>query len=99
MSAHPNRPREPTYHIMGLPLRTGSLYPGSENDAQAYRDVDLLGRLRTGGCTAFDDGDIAIPSYLHQGGGAGRRPEATCDPPEKGPRAGAASGARRRRLQ
>jgi hypothetical protein len=26
-----------TYHVLGVPLRTGSLYPGSENDAQAYR--------------------------------------------------------------
>lgn len=28
-----------TYHLLGVPLRTGSLYPGSENDAQAYRNV------------------------------------------------------------
>jgi hypothetical protein len=27
----------PTYHVVGVPFRTGSLYPGSENDAQAYR--------------------------------------------------------------
>jgi hypothetical protein len=23
-----------TYHVLGVPLRTGSLHPGSENDAQ-----------------------------------------------------------------
>jgi arginase len=54
----------PTYHVLGVPLRTGSLYPGSENDAQAYRDAQLLARLRAAGCTAVDDGDVAIPSYL-----------------------------------
>ncbi|MGH7316400.1 MAG: arginase family protein [Candidatus Rokuibacteriota bacterium] len=53
-----------TYHILGVPLRSGSLYPGSENDAQAYRDVRLLARLQAAGCTARDDGDVAIPSYL-----------------------------------
>jgi arginase len=64
MSAHLDRSAGQTYHIMGVPLRTGSLYPGSENDAQAYRDADLIGRLRAVGCAAFDDGDVAIPSYL-----------------------------------
>ncbi len=53
-----------TYHILGVPLRTGSLYPGSENDAQAYRSVRLLARLQAVGCQAQDDGDVAIPSYL-----------------------------------
>ena len=53
-----------TLHVLGVPLRTGSLYPGTENDAQAYRDVDLVGRLRTAGCDVADDGDVAIPSYL-----------------------------------
>jgi arginase len=53
-----------TYHVLGVPLRTGSLYPGSENDAQAYRDAQLLARLRAAGCRAVDDGDVAIPSYL-----------------------------------
>jgi arginase len=52
------------YHILGVPLRTGSLMPGSENDAQAYRDVGLLRRLQAAGCQAVDDGDVAIPSYL-----------------------------------
>lgn len=54
----------PTYHILGVPLRTGSLYPGSEDDAQAYRDVQLLARLHAVGCMALDDGDVVIPSYL-----------------------------------
>jgi len=53
-----------TYHILGVPLRTGSLYPGSENDAQAYRDARLLARLQAAGCAVQDDGDVAIPSYL-----------------------------------
>jgi arginase len=55
---------ERTYHVLGVPLRTGSLYPGSENDAQAYRDARLLERLRAAGCPTVDDGDVAIPSYL-----------------------------------
>jgi arginase len=38
--------------------------PGSENDAQPYREVGLLRRLQAAGCQAVDDGDIAIPSYL-----------------------------------
>jgi arginase len=63
MSEHPDQ-TERTYHILGVPLRTGSLYPGSENDAEAYRDVQLLARLQAAGCQAFDDGDVAIPSYL-----------------------------------
>jgi arginase len=53
-----------TYHVLGVPLRTGSLYPGSEDDAQAYRDAGLLARLRAAGCEAVDEGDVAIPSYL-----------------------------------
>jgi arginase len=63
MSEHPDQ-TERTYHILGVPLRTGSLYPGSENDAEAYRDVQLLARLQAAGCQALDDGDVAIPSYL-----------------------------------
>jgi len=55
---------ERTYHILGVPLRSGSLYPGNENDAQAYRDAQLLTRLQNVGCKAVDDGDVAIPSYL-----------------------------------
>jgi arginase len=55
---------ERTYHVLGIPLRTGSLYPGSENDAQAYRDAQLLAHLQAVGCRAVDDGDVVIPSYL-----------------------------------
>jgi arginase len=55
---------ERTYHILGVPLRTGSLYPGNENDAQAYREAHLLARLQAAGCQALDEGDVAIPSYL-----------------------------------
>jgi arginase len=54
----------PTYHVLGVPLRTGSLYPGNENDAQAYRDAQLVPRLRAAGCAVIDEGDVAIPSYL-----------------------------------
>ena len=60
----PERNHEPTYHLLGVPLRTGSLSPGSENDAQAYRDAHLLRRLEAAGCRVFDEGDVAIPSYL-----------------------------------
>jgi|RhiMetdeSRZDD1v2_1073273.scaffolds.fasta_scaffold70301_4 arginase len=52
------------YHVLGVPLRTGSLYPGSENDAQAYRDVGLVARLQRAGRGVVDGGDVAIPSYL-----------------------------------
>jgi len=55
---------ERTYHVLGVPLRAGSLYPGNENDAQAYRDVQLVARLQAAGCQALDDGDVAIPSYV-----------------------------------
>ena len=61
MAEHRN---EPTYHVLGVPLRTGSLYPGSENDAQAYRDAHLIRRLEAVGCQVFDEGDVEIPSYL-----------------------------------
>jgi hypothetical protein len=44
MVGHLNQ-AERTYHVLGVPLRTGSLYPGNENDAQAYREVQLLGAL------------------------------------------------------
>lgn len=50
--------------MLGVPLRSGSLYPGSENDAQAYRDVGLVARLQRAGRRAVDEGDVAIPSYL-----------------------------------
>jgi arginase len=57
-------PTPPTYRVLGVPLRTGSLYPGSENDAQAYRDAGLIARLNAAGAHVMDDGDVAIPSYL-----------------------------------
>lgn len=60
----PEHNHERTYHVLGVPLRTGSLYPGSENDAQAYRDAHLLQCLEAAGCQVFDEGDVAIPSYL-----------------------------------
>jgi arginase len=50
--------------VLGVPLRTGSLYPGSENDAQAFRDARLLQRLEAAGLRVFDEGAVAIPSYL-----------------------------------
>ena len=56
--------RGPTYRVLGVPFRTGSLYPGSENDAQAYRDAQLVARLGAAGCQAVDEGDVAIPSFL-----------------------------------
>jgi arginase len=55
---------ERTYRVLGVPLRTGSLYPGSENDAQAYRDARLIDRLHAAGCRVVDDGDVPLPSYL-----------------------------------
>jgi arginase len=55
---------ERTYHVLGVPLRAGSLYPGNENDAEAYREVQLLARLSAVGCKALDEGNVAIPSYL-----------------------------------
>jgi arginase family enzyme len=58
------RQAAPTYHLLGVPLRTGSLYPGSENDAQAYRDARIVQRLHAAGCQVIDEGDVAIPSYL-----------------------------------
>ncbi len=54
----------PTYHVLGVPFRSGSLYPGSENDAAAYRDAHLVQRLGAAGCKAVDDGDVPVPSYL-----------------------------------
>jgi len=56
--------RARTYRILGVPLRAGSLLPGSEDDAQAYREVQLLERLHSAGCNAIDDGNVPIPNYL-----------------------------------
>src|SRR5689334_4844249 len=53
-----------TFHVLGVPLRSGSLMPGTESDAPAYREAGLLDRLRLAGCNAVDHGDLPIPSYL-----------------------------------
>jgi arginase len=53
-----------TYHVLGVPLRAGSLYPGSEDDARVYREAQLVGRLRAADLMAIDEGDVGIPSYL-----------------------------------
>lgn len=53
-----------TYRILGVPLRAGSLLPGNENDAEAYREVQFLKRLQAAGCKAVDDGDVAIPAIF-----------------------------------
>jgi arginase len=60
----PRHKHQLIYHLIGVPLRSGSLYPGSENDAQPYRDTQLLRRLEAEGCQAVDEGDVPIPSYL-----------------------------------
>ncbi len=54
----------PVHVIFGVPFRTGSLYPGNENDAQAYREANLAGRLSAAGRKVMDAGDFPIPSYL-----------------------------------
>jgi arginase len=53
-----------TYHILGVPLRSGSWTPGNEQDPQAYRDVHLLEALKAANVRASDEGDLAVPSYL-----------------------------------
>ena len=53
-----------TYHILGIPLRSGSWTPGNEQDPQAYRDVQLLDALKAAHVNAYDEGDLAVPSYL-----------------------------------
>ena len=52
------------YHVLGVPYRTGSLTPGSEHDAQPYRDTGFVAQLQVAGCEAIDGGDIPLPSYL-----------------------------------
>jgi arginase len=56
--------KPPTYHVLGVPLRAGSLLPGNEDDAQAYREAHLVERLQAAGCDVIDDGNVKIPSYL-----------------------------------
>jgi len=60
MSSRPDR----TLHVLGVPLRSGSLVPGSEDDARGLREAGLVERLRAAGCEVVNDGDVAIPSYL-----------------------------------
>ena len=52
------------YEVFGVPLRTGSLYPGTENDAIAYREAGIIEQFRAAGIHAADRGDIPIPSFL-----------------------------------
>jgi arginase len=52
------------FHILGVPLRSGSMMPGTENDAPAYRDARVADRLRAAGVAVVDEGDLALPSYL-----------------------------------
>ena len=52
------------YDIFGVPLRTGSLYPGTENDAVAYRETGMMDKFRAAGLHSADRGDIPIPSFL-----------------------------------
>jgi len=53
-----------TVRLLGVPLRSGSLYPGTENDAKGYRSAGLIELLRGKGIEVFDDGDLDVPSYL-----------------------------------
>ena len=48
----------------GSSISNRLLYPGNENDAQAYREAGLVDRLSSVGCKVIDAGDVAIPSYL-----------------------------------
>ncbi len=52
------------YRVLGIPLRSGSLYPGNENDAQAYRDIGFVDQLKNAGIEASDEGNVGIPTYL-----------------------------------
>ena len=58
------QPAQRVYDIFGVPLRTGSLYPGTENDAIAYREAGIMEQFRAAGIHAVDRGDIPIPSFL-----------------------------------
>ena len=58
------QPGSREYHIFGVPMRTGSLYPGTENDAIAYREGGLVQQFRAAGIRAVDRGDIPVPSFL-----------------------------------
>ena len=58
------QPGQRVYDIFGVPLRTGSLYPGTENDAVAYREAGMMEQFRAAGIHAADRGDIPLPSFL-----------------------------------
>ena len=83
----PERTLERTDHLLGVPFRTGSLYPGSENDAQAYRDAHILRRFEAAGCRVVEEvkrsagrGDNPRRSqanHFRRGSRASRRPSPT----------------------
>jgi arginase len=52
------------YDVLGVPFRSGSLYPGTENDALALREAGLVERLNSAGIKVVDSGDIPVPSFL-----------------------------------
>ena len=67
-----------TYHILGVPLRAGSLLPGNENDAQAYRDVQLLARLQAHGTGLASGRGLSPRRHGSPGGSLPRRPASPC---------------------
>jgi arginase len=58
------QPNQREYHVFGVPMRTGSLYPGTENDAIAYREGGLVQQFRATGIRAVDRGDVPVPNFL-----------------------------------
>ncbi|HVT98638.1 MAG TPA: arginase family protein [Acidobacteriaceae bacterium] len=60
----PQHPGDRVYDIFGVPFRAGSLYPGTENDAAAYRQAGLVDQMGAAGICVADCGDIPIPSFL-----------------------------------
>jgi arginase family enzyme len=52
------------YDVFGVPLRTGSLYPGNENDALAFREAGIMEQFERARINAVDRGNIPIPSFL-----------------------------------
>jgi arginase family enzyme len=59
-----SHPGQRFYDIFGVPLRTGSLYPGTDNDAIAYREAGMMEQFRAAGIHGTDRGDIPLPSFL-----------------------------------
>jgi len=53
-----------TYHVLGMPFRSGSLHPDDECDAPAYREANLILQPARDRHRAVDDGDLMVPSYL-----------------------------------